>query len=76
MTTGNESQGSHFAHQVGEAMIVRLMGYGESGVVSRSFMLEEYGKVLEEIHARSGSFKSCSENELALAECRIYVELV
>lgn len=76
MTMGNESHKVHFSYQVGEATLAMLMAYREFGVISRSFMLEEHGKVLEKIRARSGSFKSCSENELALAEGRIYVELV
>jgi len=66
----------HFASQVGEVTLSMLMAYREFGVLSRSFMLEKHGKVLEEILSRSGDFSEYSENELAFAEGRIYVELV
>ena len=66
----------HFASQVGEATLSMLMAYREFGVLSRTFMLEEHGKMLEEIRSCSGDFSECSEKELAFAEGRVYVELV
>jgi len=53
-----------------------LNAYKEFGVLSRTFMLEEHSKILEEIRSRGEPFRNCSENELVLAEGRIYVELV
>lgn len=76
MTMVNKSHEAHFSYQVGGATLAMLMAYREFGVTSRNFMLGEHGKVLEKIRARSGPFKGCSENELAFAEGRIYVELV
>ncbi len=71
-----ERRKQHFAHQVGEPALSMLMAYREFGVISRAFMLEEHGKMLEQIRSRSGPFTNSSENELIFAESRIYVELV
>jgi hypothetical protein len=71
-----ESHRRHFAHQVGEPALCMLMTYREFGVISRAFMLEEHGKILEQIRSRSGPFTNYSENELIFTEGRFYVELV
>jgi len=76
VTMEMERRKVHFASQVGEATLGMLMAYREFGVLSRTFMLEEHGKMLEDIRSRSGTFSKCSENELAFAEGRVYVELV
>ena len=73
---GIESHKGHFAQQVGELTLVMLMAYREFGVISRAFMLEEHGKILEGIRSRSEPFRNSSEKELVFAEGRIYVELV
>jgi hypothetical protein len=76
MTMEIGGQKKHFAYQVGEPALCMLMAYREFGVTSRAFMLEEHGKVLEQIRSRSGPFTNSSENELIFAEGRVYVELV
>jgi len=76
MTMEMERHEGHFASQIGETTLGMLMAYREYGVLSRTFMLEEHSKMLEEIRSHSGTFSKFSESELAFAEGRVYVELV
>lgn len=70
------NQERHFAYQVGEPALCMLMAYREYGIISRAFMLEEHGKLVDKIHSRSEPFTNTPEKELTFLESRIYVEMV
>ncbi|MFC2049796.1 hypothetical protein ACFLTN_01295 [Chloroflexota bacterium] len=70
------NQGRHFAYQVGEPALCMLMAYREYGIISRAFMLEEHGKIIDKIRSRSEPFTNTPEKELLFWESRIYVEMV
>jgi hypothetical protein len=74
MTKGNQE--GHFAYQVGKPALCLMMAYREYGIISRTFMLEKHGELIDKIRSRSEPFTNTSEKELIFLESRFYVEMV
>ncbi len=72
----NEIENFPFLQEASIETLALLKSYQKWNIGSRTFMLKEHGRMLEDIRANKGNYQNYSQEAKLFLESRIYVELL